>query len=233
MGTIHNRYWHSTKRCQYRYWHYTLVQYQYEHVSLPVLASQHGASTGTGIFTLWFSTGIGTVHYRYWQSVVPIPVMANMYLESVPVWAQSITGTKIQLCLYQYWHFCTLIQYQYWHGPLLVLALNGASTSIGIFALLSNTSIGTVRYRYCHYLVSVPVLAFWYFGSVSVLAWSITGTGIKWCQYRYLHICTFVQYQYWHGTLPVLPLLGASTGNGILVLWFSISIGMVHYQYWH
>jgi hypothetical protein len=38
-----------------------LVQYQYGHVPLPVLASQHGARTGTGIFELWFSTGIGSV----------------------------------------------------------------------------------------------------------------------------------------------------------------------------
>jgi hypothetical protein len=79
------------QRCQYRYWYCTLVQYQYGHVPLPVLASQHGAHTGTGIFKLWFSTGIGTIHYRYWHSVVIIPKMANMYLESVPVWAHSIT----------------------------------------------------------------------------------------------------------------------------------------------
>jgi hypothetical protein len=26
------------------------------------------------------------------------------------------------LCLYQYWHFCTLVQYQYGHIPLLVLS---------------------------------------------------------------------------------------------------------------
>jgi hypothetical protein len=38
------------QRCQYRYWHYTLVQYQYGHFPLPELASQHGARTGTGIF---------------------------------------------------------------------------------------------------------------------------------------------------------------------------------------
>ncbi len=113
-----------------------LVQYQYGHVPLQALASQHGARTGTGIFELWFSTGIGTVHYRYWHSVVPIPVMANMYLESVPVWAHSITRTGIKLCPYQYWHFCTFVQYQYWHGTLPVLALNGASTGIGIFARL-------------------------------------------------------------------------------------------------
>jgi hypothetical protein len=154
--------------------------------------------------------------------------MANMYLESVPVWAHSITRTGIQLCLYQYWHICTLVQYQYWHGPLPVLALNGASTSIGIFALLSNTSNGTVHYRYCHDLVPIPVLAFWYFCPIPVMAWSITGTGIDWCQHRYWHICTLVQYQYWHGTLPVLSLLGAHTGICTLVLWFIISIGMVH-----
>jgi hypothetical protein len=81
--------------------------------------------------------------------------------------------------------------------------------------------------------VPIPVLAFLYFCPISVLARSITGTGIKWCQYRYWHICSFVQYQYWHGTLPVLPLLGARTGIGVLVLWFIISIGMVHYRYWH
>ncbi len=79
----------------------------------------------------------------------------------------------------------------------------------------------------------IPVLSFWYFCPIPVLAWYITGTGIKWWQYRYWHICSFVQYQYWHGTLPVLPLLGAHTGIGILVLWFIISIGTVHYWYWH
>jgi hypothetical protein len=195
---------------------HTLVQYRYGHSKLLVLAGAitgiaiiHWFSTSMGmfhyrywhpnmvpvlsIFALWFSTGIGTVHYQYWHSVVPIPVMANMYLESVPVWAHSITRTGIQLCLYQFWHFCTLDQYQYWHGPLPVLALNGASTSIGIFALLSNTSIGMVHYWYCHYLVPVPVLAFWYFCLIPVLARSITGTGIKWCQYQYWHICTFFQ----------------------------------------
>jgi hypothetical protein len=62
-------------------------------------------------------------------------------------------------------------------------------------------------------MVPVPVLEFMHFGPVPVLAWYITGTGIKWCQYRYWHICTFVQYQYWHGTLSVLALNGASTGN--------------------
>jgi hypothetical protein len=93
-----------------------------------------------------------------------------MYLESVPVWAHFFTGTGIQLCPYQYWHVCTLVQYKYgqipllvltinddhtgigidaflvqykyWHGTLPVLELNGACTGIGIFALLSNTRMG-------------------------------------------------------------------------------------------
>jgi hypothetical protein len=136
---------------------HTLVLYHYGYSTLLVLAFKNGASTGIGIihwfstsmgtvyyrywhskmvpywnwlFALWFSTGIGTVHYRYWHSVVPVRVLANMYLESVPVWAHSITrigiklcpyyywhfsitGTGTQLCPYQYWHFCTLVQYKY------------------------------------------------------------------------------------------------------------------------
>jgi hypothetical protein len=165
-----------------------LVQYQYGHIPLQVLASRHGARTGTGIFERWFSTGIDTVHSRYWHSVVPIPVMANMYLESVPVWAHSINRTGIKLCPYQYWHFCTFVQYQYWHSPLPVLALNGVSTGISIFAVLSNTSIDTVHHQYCHYLVPILVLAFWHFCPIPVLARYIIGTGIKWCQYRNWHI---------------------------------------------
>ncbi len=88
----------------------------------------------------------------------------------------------------------------------------------------------------------VPVLAFRYFCPIPVLARYITGTGIKWCQYRYWHICSFVQYQYWHGTLPVPPLLGDRIGIGILVLLSNASIVTVHYRtgikwfqyrYWH
>jgi hypothetical protein len=62
-------------------------------------------------------------------------------------------------------------------------------------------------------MVPVPVLAFVHFGRVPVLARYITGTGIKWCLYPYWHFCTFVQYQYGYGTLPVLALNGASTGS--------------------
>jgi hypothetical protein len=123
-----------------------LVQYQYGQGPLLVLAFQNGTHTDTGIFALWISTVIGTVHYRYWHSVVPVPVLANMYLDSVPVWVHYITGTGIQLCPYQYWHFCTLVQYQYGQIPLLVLTINDARTSIGIFALWFSISMGTFHY---------------------------------------------------------------------------------------
>jgi hypothetical protein len=65
---------------------------------------------------------------------------------------QYITGTGIpfnastdnELC--RCWYI--LVQYQYRHGTLPVLALNGARTDIGIFALMSSTSMDTVHYRY-------------------------------------------------------------------------------------
>ncbi len=159
--------------------------------------------------------------------------MANTYLESVPVWAHSITRTGIKLCPYQYWHFCTFVQYQYWHGPLPVLAFNCASTGIGIFAVLSNTRSGMVHYRYCHYMVPVPVLAIFHIGPIPVLAQYITNTGIKWFPCWYWHLCFLVQYQYRHGTLPVRALNGDRTGIGIFALWSSTSMGTVHYRYWH
>ncbi len=82
-------------------------------------------------------------------------------------------------------------------------------------------------------MVPVPVLAFLHLCPIPVLAWYITGTAITWCPYRYWHLGTLVQYQYWHGKLPVLALNGASTGIGIFALWSNTSIGMVHYRYWH
>jgi hypothetical protein len=114
-----------------------------------------------------------------------------------------------------------------------------------------------VHYWYCHLMVPVLVMAFMHLGPLTVSARYITSTVIKWCQYWYWYICTFVQYQYWHGTLLVLPLLGARTGIGMLVLlfrisslqllalngastgigifalWSNTSIGRVHYWYWH
>ncbi len=159
--------------------------------------------------------------------------MANMYLVSVPVWAYSITRTGIKLCPYEYWHFCTFVQYQYWHGTLPVLALNGASTGIGIFAVLPNTCIGMVHYQYCLYKVPVPVLAIFHILPIPVLARFITDTGIKCCPCLYWHLCFLVQYQYWHGTLLVQALNGDRTGIGMFALWSSTSMGMVHYRYWH
>jgi hypothetical protein len=116
---------------------------------------------------------------------VPVPVLPFWYFGSVLVLARPITGTGIKWCQYQYWRFGILVQYQYGHGTLPVLALNGAHAGIGKYAFWSSAS----------------------------MAWYITGTGIKWCPYRYWHICTLVQYQYGHGPLPVLALNGDSTGN--------------------
>jgi hypothetical protein len=75
--------------------------------------------------------------------MVPVPVLAYLHICPIPVLARYITGTVITRCPYRYWHFGTLVQYQYWHGPLPVLALIGASTSVDIFASIS---IGTVHY---------------------------------------------------------------------------------------
>ncbi len=189
------------KWCPYQYWHIcTTVQYQYGYGKLPVLAL-NGASTGIGIYAFWSSTSIGTVHYWYWHLMVPVPVMAFMHLGSlpvsaryitgtvpvpvlaylhfcpIPVLARYITGTAITWCPYQYWHFGTLVQYQYWHGPLPVLAFNGAST----------------------------VLAYLHFVPIPVLARYFTGTGIKWCQHRYWHLCIY-------GPVPVLARYITGTG---------------------
>jgi hypothetical protein len=108
--------------CSYRYWHFcTMVQYKYGHIPLLELGSQHGARTGNSIFALRFSTGVGTVYYRYWHSVVPVPVSAFWHFGSVPVWAHTITGTGVLYGPYRNWHFCTSVQYRYRHIPLPVL----------------------------------------------------------------------------------------------------------------
>ncbi len=215
--------------CQYRYWHFCiLVQYQYGHSLLPALAFQNGARTGIGISAPWFSTSIGTFHYRNWHSkMVPVAVLALLHISSVPVWAQSVTGTSIIFCLYWYWHFCIQVQYRYRHNPLPVLAFkNGACTSTGISELWFSTSMGTFHYRNWHSkMVPVLVLEFLYFDLLSVLAWVITGTGIQWCPFRYWHFGTLVQYQYGHIPLLVLAFKnGARIGTGISAFWFSTSI---------
>ncbi len=146
-----------------------MVHYQYCHclVPIPVLA----------FLVIWSIISIGMVHYWYWHLMVPIPVMAFMHLCPIPVSAWYITVTGIKWCQNQYWHICTFVQYQYWQyitstgmkwcpcryrhlcnlvqyqyrqGTLQVRALNGARTSIGIFALWPSTSMGTVHYQYWH-----------------------------------------------------------------------------------
>ncbi len=109
------------------------------------------ASTGIGIFVMWFSTR-----------------------------AQFITGPWMILCPYRYRHCCMLVQYQYGHSLLLILAFNCASTGIGISAFWFSTSMGTVHYQNWH-LIMVPVLvlAYLHFRSVPVWAHSINGTGIQ------------------------------------------------------
>jgi hypothetical protein len=86
---------------------------------------------------------------------VAVLVLAFVHFGPVSVWAYFITNTGIKWCQYRYWHLRILIQYQYRQGTLPVLALNGARTGIGIFAIFP----------------------------VPVWVWYITGTGIKWCQY--------------------------------------------------
>jgi hypothetical protein len=64
----------------------------------------------------------------------------------------------------------------------------------------------------------MPILV--HFGPVLVSAWYITGTGIKWCPYWYWHFCTFVQYQYGYGTLPVLALNGVRVLVPTYICWY-------------
>ncbi len=113
------------------------------------------------------------------------------------------------------------------------MAFNCARTGTGIFACWVSTSMGMDHYQNWYSVLSIPALAFWNFGSVLVWAYSITGTVIKWCQYRYWHFWILVQYQYWHGTLPVLALNGVHIGIGICAFWSSTSISMVYHRYWH
>jgi hypothetical protein len=64
--------------------------------------------------------------------MVPLPVLSFLHFGSVPVKAQSNTGSGIQQwCLYRYLHFVTLVQYQHLHGSLLELALKKSSTDKG------------------------------------------------------------------------------------------------------
>jgi hypothetical protein len=106
-----------------------------------------------------------------------------------------------------------LVQYQFRHSPLLELAIkNGAHTGTVISALWFSTGKGTVHYWYWHLtMVPVLVLAFWYFGSVSVLARDITGTGIeKSCTNKgNLRVLVLYQQQYHYWKITIIKLLTA------------------------
>jgi hypothetical protein len=78
----------------------------------------------TVISALWFSTGKGKVHYRYWHStMVPVPVLAFWYFGSVSVLARDITGTGIEKSSTDKGNLCVLVlyqqQYHYWKVTIL------------------------------------------------------------------------------------------------------------------
>jgi hypothetical protein len=104
-----------------------------------------------------------------------------------------------------------LVQYRYRRSPLLELAFkNGAHTGTVISALWFSTGKGTVYYQYWHStMVPVLVLAFWYFGSVSVLARDITGTGIEKSSIDKgnLRVLVLYQQQYHYWNITKLKLL--------------------------
>jgi hypothetical protein len=96
--------------------------------------------------------------------MVLVPVLSFLHFGSVPVKAQSITGTGFQQwCPYRYWPFGTLVQYQHWHGSLLVLALKNPVPIKGICVFLfctnNNTIIGILQY-YNYELQFNPKLQF-------------------------------------------------------------------------
>jgi hypothetical protein len=86
MGIVHYQYWHSIvlvpvlaflNFCSVPVW---------AHSTLPALSFYNGACTGIDISAPWFSTSIGTYHYRNWHSkMVPLPVLALLHIGSVLV----------------------------------------------------------------------------------------------------------------------------------------------------
>jgi hypothetical protein len=113
--------------CVYWYGHFcTLVQYRYRHCQLPKLALKNGAHTCTVLYALWFSTGKGKAHYRYWHTtMVPIPALAFWYFDSVSVLAQYITGTGINKYSTDKGNLRILVWYQqqycYWKITIIKL----------------------------------------------------------------------------------------------------------------
>ncbi len=97
-------------------------------------------------------------------------------------------------------------------GQLLCVNISGLPLGASVFTQLAMEAQLNCM---CNYL-----LEFLYFGSLSLLAWVITGTGIQRCLLRYWHFGTLVQYQYGHIPFPVLALNIAHTGNAISALRF-------------
>ena len=131
--------------CPYQYWHCcTLVQYQYGHSPLPILAF-NCPSTGIGISAFWFSTSMGIVHYQYWHSITVPVLVLNLSAEiPIPVWAKLNASTSNGLCPYRYWINVQQCQYLYGHQfwmPVPVMVC--ANTSSEPRCRIANTSTGT------------------------------------------------------------------------------------------
>jgi hypothetical protein len=62
-------------------------------------------------------------------------------------------------------------------------------------------------------MVPVPALAFMHFGPVPIWVRYITGTGIKWCPYRYWHFFHVWPVPVWVQYITGTGINGASTGN--------------------
>jgi hypothetical protein len=68
------------------------------------------------------------------------------------------------------------------------MALNDASTNIGIYAFWSSISIGMVHYQYWHLMVPVPVMAFMHFGPLGIGIFALlSNTSMGTVNYRYWH----------------------------------------------
>ncbi len=146
-------------------WHMAYVSW-YLNAQIPITGNGHASThigismrTGTCPFT-------GTGICMYGCVIVRIFFCFSYHFTYLPPWGWSCerSSTSVSTVHYGYWHtpfnastsnvpcryWYILVQYQYRHGTLPVLALNGARTDIGIFALLSSTSMCTAHYRYWH-----------------------------------------------------------------------------------
>ncbi len=185
----------------FNYW-YCKVPHQYCHGPLLVMAF-NCAPTSIGMSALWFSTRMGTIHYRHWHAIMPIPVLALLHVGSVPVW----------------------------HSPLPKLAFNCASTGIGISAfwfstsmvlaflhfgsvpVLAHTITGTGIQKWClyRYWHCCTLVQYRYGHSpLLVLAFNFARTGIGISALRFSTSTSTVHYPHWHSKMvpvPELPFL--------------------------